>query len=69
MSKGKEGDRPPRTLHAATNEEKVEEFVLKGWPAGNLSQPATGFQDFTEARYFPILSLQSPTEAQEILTD
>ena len=39
-------------IHAATNEEDVEEFVLKLCPAGNASQPATGFQAFTEANIF-----------------
>ena len=33
----------PRTVHAATNEEEVKKLVLKGWPAGNASQPAIGF--------------------------
>ena len=44
-------------MHAATNEEEEEKFVLKGWPAGNASHPATDFQDFTETRYFPTLNL------------
>ena len=50
MSKGEEAGGWPRTAHAAANEEEVAKFALKGWPAGNLSQPATGFQDFTESR-------------------
>ena len=54
-------------IHAATNEEE-EEFVLKGWSAGNASQPATDFQDFTETRYFPNLSFQSPMKLRSSLT-
>ena len=68
MSKGKEAGGRPRTVHAATNEEEVEKFVLKGWPAGNASQPASGFQDFTETRYFPTLTLQSPMKLRRSLT-
>ena len=50
MSKVKEADSRPRTVHTATNEDEVEEFALTGWPAGNASQPVTGFWAFTEAR-------------------
>ena len=62
MSKGKEAGGRPRTLHAATNEEEVEKFVLKEYRAGNASQPATGFQDFTENRFFPNISFMSPVK-------
>ena len=58
MSKGKESAGQPRTFHAATNEQEVEEFVLKGWPAGNASLPATDFQAFAETRYIPNFSYQ-----------
>ena len=58
MSKGKEAAGRPLILHAATNEQEVEEFVLKGWPAGNASQTATDFQAFAETRYIPNLSYQ-----------
>ena len=37
MNNGTEAAGRPRTLHAATKEEEVEEFVLKEWPAGNVS--------------------------------
>ena len=56
MSKGKEAAGRPRTVHAAANEQEVEEFVLKGWPAGNASQSATDFQAFAETRYTPNFS-------------
>ena len=58
MSKGKEAGGWPRTLHAAANEEEVEEFVLNEWPAGNASQPSTDFQAFAETRYIPNFSYQ-----------
>ena len=61
-SKGKAAGVRPHTVckyvYAATDEEDVEEFILKGWPAGNASQPATGFQNFTEATK-PDISLTS----------
>ena len=49
-SKVKEADSRPRTVYAATNGEEVEEFALTGWPAGNASQPVTGFWAFAETR-------------------
>ena len=67
MSKGNEAGGRPRTVHAATNEEEAEKFVLKGWLASKASQPATGFQDITETRYFPILSLQFPLNPKRSL--
>ena len=59
MSKGKEAAGRPRTLHAATNEEEVEEFVHKGWPAGNASQPAKDFHVFAETRCIPTSAISN----------
>ena len=68
MSKGKEAGGRPRTVYAATNEEEVEEFVLKGWPAGYASPPATGFRALTVVRHFTNLSLQSSLKPKRSLT-
>ena len=63
MSKGKGVGGRPRTVHTATNEEEVE-FVLKGWPPGNASQPSTGFQAFAETRYFLNLGFPSSLKSK-----
>ena len=66
MSKGREAGGWPRTVHTAKSEEDVEDFVLKGWAAGNASQPAAGLH---RNQIFPSPHPSVLTEAQEVLSN
>ena len=69
MSKGKEAGGRPRTVHAATNEEEVEKFVLKldGQPVTHPSRQKI-FR-ISQKPDIPHLQPSVPNETQEVLNN